>query len=503
MWLTKVTLVTVFFVPPLTTASTLGQRSPAGPPAAAPPPATATATEPAEALLVPPQQQLTAPPQQDAMGLNARSFGAVGDGATDDTAALQAAIDEAQNSRRRLLVPAGRYLIRGTLYVRCYDSWPGACAPHNSSGPLRLTGEGMAYTSFVADNSGPSWPSEAVIKMSAGQGPNRANYTAGDKINHTNFHTLEHFSVAAQDPKTLTRRNYSILAPGLTRCMFSHVQCGGAAVAGMWASGWCNRVEHCRFSGNQVGLIMAEDANSNFVIDSAFEQNVGTALGIMEGEQMTVQGCTIEGNGGPGIVVASARGLLITGNYFGASLLCLGSISCSHSTDYDIPCRSKQSCQADLDPTGCKGQHQQLQHHKRYRLQRRLSTDRGPLHPPMARVRLGSRLSDRQLFRSDYCRCLRGHACSGQRRCVLCQHRARPYRRAARAGYGTDQLWYGPIVLFRPGRHPAPQCWLAAQLRAVELAQAAAASQPTQPKSGQRVDGRLGHASSLVLRRFG
>ena len=56
------------------------------------------------------------------MGLNARSFGAMGDGATDDTAALQAAIDEAQNSRRRLLVPAGRYLIRGTLHVRCYDS---------------------------------------------------------------------------------------------------------------------------------------------------------------------------------------------------------------------------------------------------------------------------------------------------------------------------------------------------------------------------------------------
>jgi hypothetical protein len=81
---------------------------------------------------------------------------------------------------------------------------------------------------------------------------------------------------------------------------------------------------------------MAEDANSNFVIDSAFEQNMGTALGIMEGEQMTVQGCTIEGNGGPGIVVASARGLLITGNYFGASLLCpWRHLLQHHPTDYD------------------------------------------------------------------------------------------------------------------------------------------------------------------------
>jgi hypothetical protein len=260
-----------------------------------------------------------APPQASAMGLDARSFGAVGDGVTDDTAALQAAIDEAQHSRRQLLVPAGRYLLRGTLFVRCYDSWPGACAPSNAHGPLRLTGEGIAYTYFVADNSDADWPTEAVIRMSTGQGPNRANYTSGDKNNYTNFHTLEHFSVAAQDPKTLTRREYSILAPGLTRSTFSHVECGGAAVAGLWASGWCNRVENCRFSGNQVGLIMAEQANGNHVVDTAFEGNIGTAMAILEGELMTVERCVIEGNGGPGIIVASARGLVITGCYFEAN----------------------------------------------------------------------------------------------------------------------------------------------------------------------------------------
>ncbi len=253
------------------------------------------------------------------MGLNARSFGAVGDGIHDDSVALQAAIDEAQNSRRRLLLPAGKYLVRDTLVVRCYNSWPGECRPASAGGPLHMTGEGISQTSLVAQNSEPGNIPEATIKILAGLTREGANYTAGDKINHTNFHTLEHFTIGAQDPNATTRRNYAILAPGLTRTTFSHLQIGGAAVAGLWSSGWCNRVEHCRFGGNEVGLVMAEDANGNHVANSAFEGNMGTGIAVMEGELMTITSCVIEGNGGPGIIAVSVRGLLITGCYFEAN----------------------------------------------------------------------------------------------------------------------------------------------------------------------------------------
>ena len=225
------------------------------------------------------------------MGLVATDFGAIGDGTTDNTAALQAAIDESQNSRRKLLIPAGRYIVRGTLFVRCYSSWPGTCELATAAaGPLSVAGEGASMTQLVAENVGQGEPPEAVIKMYAGRQRDGANYTDGDKVNHSNFHVLEHFSVAAQDPNTTTRRSYGILAPGLTRSLFSHVQVGGSAIAGLWTSGWCNRVEHCRFSSNQVGLVMAEDANGNHVVDSAFEGNMGVAIAVMEGELMTITG---------------------------------------------------------------------------------------------------------------------------------------------------------------------------------------------------------------------
>src|SRR5690242_11147679 len=57
-----------------------------------------------------------------AVYLTPADFGAKADGQADDSAALQAAIDKAENRTREgiLFVPSGRYRVTRTIYV-----WPG------------------------------------------------------------------------------------------------------------------------------------------------------------------------------------------------------------------------------------------------------------------------------------------------------------------------------------------------------------------------------------------
>ncbi len=53
----------------------------------------------------------------DAVTISARNFGAKGDGVTDDTAAIQAAIDAAAKSTGVAHLPAGKYLITNSLVI--------------------------------------------------------------------------------------------------------------------------------------------------------------------------------------------------------------------------------------------------------------------------------------------------------------------------------------------------------------------------------------------------
>ena len=79
-----------------------------------------------------------------AAGLDARSFGAVGDGLADDGPALQLAINESQRLGRALLLPAGRYLVNRTLVVQS------DARGHPGTNPLRLVGEGQYLSTIVA-----------------------------------------------------------------------------------------------------------------------------------------------------------------------------------------------------------------------------------------------------------------------------------------------------------------------------------------------------------------
>lgn len=61
----------------------------------------------------------------DAVRIDVRMFGAVGDGVTNDTAAVQAALSAVPSGGGIVLLPAGSYLVNATLLVKSRTLWTG------------------------------------------------------------------------------------------------------------------------------------------------------------------------------------------------------------------------------------------------------------------------------------------------------------------------------------------------------------------------------------------
>lgn len=238
------------------------------------------------------------PPQPGAMGLNAKDFGAIGDGVADDSLALQAAMDAAFERSLPLLVPAGHYRINVTLNINT-TSRPGQADRPG----LRLLGQGAGLTSIFAGA-----PMLAVLNYSCVGSP---KFGVAAPISTED----QYVGDIRIDAAGLA--NYSILAPGMSRSRFSRVSITGARNVGLSIGyGWCNYIEGCRFGGNGVGLHTYNSANNIDVIDSIFEGNTGLGIYISGGMQINIEGNVLEGNGGPGIIIFGAKGVQIASNYF-------------------------------------------------------------------------------------------------------------------------------------------------------------------------------------------
>jgi len=118
--------------------------------------------------------------------VSVKDFGAVGDGTTDDTAAIQAALDAQQSAAGRLFVPTGTYLVTGlTIYSN-----------------IELVGESRFNSTLLLK----SGTNAAVIKGTSvanvvisnlGIDGNKANQSGAGDTNHVGIH----FSVSATDCK--------------------------------------------------------------------------------------------------------------------------------------------------------------------------------------------------------------------------------------------------------------------------------------------------------------
>ena len=140
--------------------------------------------------------------------LNARSFGAVGDGRQDDWAPLQKAITTAQEQQRALFVPAGVYLVSKPLNVSlAVVTDPGK----RTRGAFRLFGEGMYLT---------------VLQAGGGISSILFFEAAVDATNPHPFYgsepTCNHL-VAELTLNGTHKATHGVLAPGITRSRFSAV----------------------------------------------------------------------------------------------------------------------------------------------------------------------------------------------------------------------------------------------------------------------------------------
>ena len=237
-----------------------------------------------------------APAARRQLGLYVTDFGAVGDGTSDDTAAIQAAINEAMHRRRCVLFPAGTYTVNATLQAAV------------GMGALCLRGEGKLLSIIRVANTAAS--AEAPLPTLLNISYDAASYHESTR--------LEISDVTFGGSRVVTD---VVLAKLLTRSTFERVFFDGGLRSGLWLNGWIVVVNQCNFGGSGAsadrsgaGLVLA--GNNMVVTASAFEGNIGAGIDVTWGNQVSITDNVIEGNDGPGLLVHKCRGCALERNYF-------------------------------------------------------------------------------------------------------------------------------------------------------------------------------------------
>ena len=222
--------------------------------------------------------------------VNIKSFGATGDGATDETAAVQRAIDQlyinsstkgTEQSRVRLYIPAGLYKVSSTIYVPPYCT---------------IYGDGIDKTKFNMTGTGTLFQ---TVNSTSTPG-NYANDSTSTTLNQaTNVH-LEGFTIS-----TISTTDPAIR---LQSCKSSHFR--EIKITGPWTTGTAvttgnagieleslsslvgtqkNKFDHIMFNGLSVGIASDDDIYNNHWHCCHF-QNLGNGVVFGEGTSLGAQG---------------------------------------------------------------------------------------------------------------------------------------------------------------------------------------------------------------------
>jgi len=248
-----------------------------------------------------------------AVYLTADHFAVKGDGVTDDSNAIQQAIDKVRESTNQgiLFVPAGRYRITKTIYI-----WPG----------IRLIAYGTVRPTFVLAANTPGFQNgPTYMFFFAGSGPN-PNGPPRDASPGTFYSAMSNLDIEIQDgnPGAVgVRAHYA------QHCFLAHMDFHiGSGMAGIHDGG--NVAEDVHFYGGQCGIWTRKPSPGwQFtIVDATFEgqreaaireheagltlirpkfKNLPTAISIdpRYAEELWIKDGRMENISGPAVIISN------------------------------------------------------------------------------------------------------------------------------------------------------------------------------------------------------
>lgn len=232
--------------------------------------------------------------------INVLDYGAIGNGITDSTVAIQAAIDAAAVNNQLLYFPTGTYLVTDTLTIYSGTTITGdqSWAYSASYGPTLASQINFIPTSLknlfnVGDNPNigitPAFYTKISIRnmILLGSGDTNSQYGLNlDRVIYSNFEnlTITDFKYPVRAITSINNRYATLFLSGTQACV---LYSGGNATTDVWAQ--------CTFFGSPIGVQTAGATNGIRFTSCLFEQITTYGADIIKDtETMTFVNCYSE-----------------------------------------------------------------------------------------------------------------------------------------------------------------------------------------------------------------